>query len=426
MTLQGKLGRRYRQVQKLWLEGGGGAVWNRIRYVVADRFAPKAQHLPVRHEDVLAADLTTPRTWASLPLEAGDPIIVNWVTTPPAPGSGGHATMFRLIRHLQNSGHHCRIFTYDVFGNDTVYCRSLVKTLFPWFDGPVDDVRNGMPPAHAVVATSWPTAYPAYNDPCAGKRFYLVQDFEPWFYPIGSHSTFAENTYRMGFHGITAGKYLTQKLKAEFGMQADWFDFGCDTKSYRLLDGCVRDGIVFYAKPGAPRRAFELGAMTLELFSKRHPDVQIHLYGSHGNSLPVKFTDHGVLRPNELNEIYNRCFAGLSLSMTNVSLVPHEMLSAGCIPVVNDAAQNRAVLENAYVRYAAPEPHALAAALHEVVTTVNFGQLAHAAAASVKLMNWDRAGEQFENCLRRELQAANGNTVAGFNTPRKYHVNDAW
>jgi len=41
-------------------------------------------------------------------------------------------------------------------------------------------------------------------------------------------------------------------------------------------------------------------------------------------------------------------------------------------------------------------------------------------------MNWDRAGEQFENCLRRELQAANGNTVAGFNTPRKYHVNDAW
>jgi glycosyltransferase involved in cell wall biosynthesis len=398
--VHGRLGRRYRQVHKLWREGGSTAVWNRIRYSVAERLAPKLTHLPVLPEDVRKADLTTPPTWPSLPREAGRPLVVNWVTTPPAPGSGGHATMFRLIRHLQDAGYDCRIFIYDVFGNDTIYCRSLVKTLFPWFDGPVEDVRGGMPPAHAVIATSWPTAYPAYNDPCAGKRFYLVQDFEPWFYPVGSQSVFAENTYRMGFHAITAGKYLARKLATEYGMQSGWFDFGCDTQHYRLLNGGARDSIVFYAKPGAPRRAFELGAMALELFSKRHPDVHIHLYGSYGNSLPVKFTDHGVLRPNELNDIYNRCFAGLSLSMTNVSLVPHEMLSAGCVPVVNDAVQNREVLENAYVRYAAPEPHALAAALHEVVATADFGRLAQAAAASVKLMKWEKAGEQFEQCLR--------------------------
>jgi hypothetical protein len=111
-----------------------------------------------------------------------------------------------------------------------------------------------------------------------------------------------------------------------------------------------------------------------------------------------------VLRPSELNEIYNRCFAGLSLSMTNVSLVPHEMLSAGCIPVVNDAPQNRMVLDNAHVRYAAPEPHALAAALHGVFTMPNFEQLAAAAAASVQLMTWESAGERFETCLRRELE----------------------
>lgn len=402
--IRGQVGRRYRQLRKLWLEGGNTAVLNRVGYALAERLAPEAQLLPVRLEDVLAADLTTPKIRPLWPLQCGQPMTINWVTTPPAPGSGGHTTMFRIVRHLQNRGHRCRMFTYDVFGNDTAYCRSLVRTLFPWFAGPVEDVRDGMPPAHAVVATSWPTAYPAYNDSCAGKRFYLVQDFEPWFYPVGSHGAFAENTYRMGFYGITAGKYLARKLAAEFGMDADSFDFGCDTEHYRRLKGSRRDGVVFYAKPGAPRRAFELGIMALELFSRRHPEIEIHFYGSGGNRAPFKFTDHGVLRPSELNKIYNRCFAGLSLSMTNVSLVPHEMLSAGCIPVVNDAPQNRMVLDNAHVRYAAPDPHALATALHEVVTMANFEQLAAAAAASVQLMTWESAGEQFETCLRRELE----------------------
>lgn len=402
--VRGQLGRRYRQLRKLWREGGNTAVLHRVGYALAERLAPRVQPLPVRLEDVLAADMTTPKTWARCPLQRGQPMTVNWVTTPPAPGSGGHTTMFRIIRHLQNRGHQCRIFTYDVFGNDTAYCRSLVRTLFPWFTGPVGDVRDGMPPAHAVVATSWQTAYPAYNDPCAGKRFYLVQDFEPWFHPVGSHSAFAENTYRMGFYGITAGRYLAHKLAAEFGMDADSFDFGCDTEHYHRLNGTERNGVVFYARPGAPRRAFELGVMALDLFSRRHPEIEIHFYGSDGNRAPFKYTDHGVLRPSELNQIYNRCFAGLSLSMTNVSLVPHEMLSAGCIPVVNDAPQNRTVLNNAQVRYAAPEPHALAAALHEIVTMPDFERLAAAAAASVQLMTWESSGEQFETCLRRELE----------------------
>ncbi len=80
-----------------------------------------------------------------------------------------------------------------------------------------------------------------------------------------------------------------------------------------------------------------------------------------------RYIDHGLCTPDELNAIYNRCFAGLSLSLTNVSLVPHEMLSAGCIPVVNDAQHNRVVLDNDHVVYAPPSPAALAAALSDVV-----------------------------------------------------------
>jgi O-antigen biosynthesis protein len=396
-----EVGRRYRQVRRLWGEGGSQGVQDRLRRAVADRLAPTRLPLLVRAADVLAADLTVPRAWSSLPIDSEEPLVVNWVTTPPAAGSGGHTTMFRLIEHLERSGHLCRVYLYDVYGGDATYYGSLVREVFPRFAGEVNDVADGMADAHAVVATSWQTAYPVYNDRCRGKRFYLVQDFEPWFYPVGGHSVLADNTYRMGFHAITAGRFLAAKLKAEYGMAADAFDFGCDTEKYHLLEGgSIRDGIVFYARPEAPRRAFELGLMVLQLFAERHPDLTIHFYGNRIGKLPFPFINHGLLRPDELNRIYNRCLAGLSLSMTNVSLVPHEMLSAGCIPVVNEAEHNRTVLNNPFVRYAPPTPHELVGALDEVVAMKNFAALAASASASVSSASWDVAGAVVEQCLR--------------------------
>ena len=92
--------------------------------------------------------------------------------------------------------------------------------------------------------------------------------------------------------------------------------------------------------------------IALDLFSRRHPEVDIHLFGRSVRRPPFAATDHGLLTPQQLNRLYNRCIAGLVLSATNVSLVPHEMLAAGCIPVVNDAEHNRVVLDNPHVAYA--------------------------------------------------------------------------
>jgi hypothetical protein len=396
--------RRCRQLHQLWKEGGAQGIRDRVRRAVADWLAPTMLPLPIRPADLLASDLTVRRIWSSLPINSTGPLAVNWVTTPPAVGSGGHTTMFRLIEHLERSGNLCRVYLYDVHGGGACYYASLVRQFCPRFGGEVNDVADGMSDAHAVVATSWQTAYPVYNDCCRGKRFYLVQDFEPWFYPAGGRGVLAENTYRMGFHAITAGRFLAAKLNAEYGMAADAFDFGCDIEKYYLLkSGGIRDGIVFYARPEAPRRAFELGLMALQLFAERHPDISIHFYGNRIGKLSFPFIDHGLLPPDELNRIYNRCFAGLSLSMTNVSLVPHEMLAAGCIPVVNEAEHNRTVLDNPFVRYAPPTPHALAGALGDVVATKNFAALATSASASVSSASWEAAGIRVEQCMRRAL-----------------------
>ena len=401
-----QLGRRYRQSRRLLSEEGAGGLVERARATAAERLAPKTAASPVHRADVLAADLSRPPHRQAAEVRPGEPLTINWVTIPAGPKSGGHTTVFRIMRYLEAHGYRNRLYFYNVYGGDHQYYESIARSFYG-FQGPIQTLdASGMADAHAVMATSWATAYPVFNDHGQGKRFYFVQDYEPYFHPVGAVSLMAENTYRMGFHAITAGKWLAQKLAAEFGMDADSFDFGCDTSAYRRLPEIQRNGIVFYARPDAARRGFELGLMTLELFASRHPEIDIHLYGERIGNLPFRYIDHGRVSPDQLNQIYNRCYAGLSLSLTNVSLVPHEMLASGCIPVVNDAEQNRIVLDNAFVRYAKPYPQALAAALESLVADPEFASLSQAAMNSVQGSSWDDAGAAVDAALRRALQPA--------------------
>ncbi len=179
----------------------------------------------------------------------------------------------------------------------------------------------------------------------------------------------------MGFHGVNIGRCYAEKLSNDFGMTVDTFKYGCDISKYRRLQNSQRSGVVFYARRESARRGFELGLMTLEAFAARRPDIEIHIYGDKIGKLPFAFIDHGRVTPDELNSIYNRCYAGLSLSFTNVSLVALEMLAAGCIPVVNDTIQVRTDLNNSFVHYAPAYPQALAAQLEAVIATQDFESL---------------------------------------------------
>ena len=395
-------GRRTRQLYDIWAAEGLSGVSNRIRTAAARRIAPNSGIWPVSRADVMAAKIARPPTYRELKISHGQRININWVTTPPSPGSGGHTTLFRFIRYLEENGYRNRVYFYDVDRGDHIYYANIVRTYFD-FNGEINNVHDGMMDAHAIIATSWPTAYPVYNSSAAGKRFYFVQDYEPYFTAVSSFSVMAENTYRMGFHAITAGSWLAQKLSSEFGMAAEYFDFGCDTHRYHLLAGEKRSGVAFYCRPGAPRRGFEIAMMAIEEFANRRPEIELHFYGTKVGKLPFPVTDHGQVGPDQLNVIYNRSLVGLSLSLTNVSLVPHEMLAAGCIPVVNDAQHNRMVLMNPFVRYVPIDPHEIAAELERVTDTPDFDAVSRAAAASARSHSWTDAGAKVDQILRRAL-----------------------
>ena len=402
---------RFRQVRRLLQSEGPAGVAVRVLNRATDALTPAGYgNLPVNRED-LAGAYETLASGAPLPEPApwseDEPLKVAWVCGPPGEGSGGHTTMFRMVDALERSGHTCIIYIHDRHGWEIEqHCRTI-RAWWPWVKAEVRDLADGIEDAQVVLATSWETVYPILGSRAKGRRCYFVQDFEPSFYPSGSTAMLAEATYRFGFHGVTAGGWLADLLQGEYGMSADHFDFGCDLEHYRLDPSRdtadERAGICYFCCPSKPRRAHELAVVALDLFAARHPEVPIHTFGEPAGTLPFRVVDHGLLTPDQLGSLYRRSIAGLVLSATNVSLVPHEMLAAGCIPVVNDAEHNRVVLDNDHVAYAPPTPFGLANALSALVSNPRDQTLASAreAAESVGTTTWEASGRQMEQILRR-------------------------
>ena len=335
--------------------------------------------------------------------ERGTPLRVGWLCTPPAGGSGGHTTLFRMVEGMEEAGHTCILYTHDVYRGDLVRQERVIRQHWPRMRAEVRSVFDGLEPLDAYVASGWETAHVlATHADLPTRRVYFIQDFEPLFYAAGTHYVLAEDTYRFGFRSITVGPMLADLLRDRFGVEATVAEFGCDTSVYKLTNEEPRTGVVFYAKRIHPRRGFALGVLALREFHRRHPDQPIHVFGDPTVAgLPFPATYHGVLRPQQLSELYNRCLAGIALSFTNLSLVPDEMLACGAIPVVGESAYSKASIDNPFLRWASPTPMGLADALSDIVRAGG-GKPAEIA-ASIRTTPWDEAKRVTRETIEDEV-----------------------
>ena len=357
-----------------------------------------------KYSDVLEAQWVT-HPYVAHKVHKKPPYTINWVMSPPRNG-GGHQNIFRFIKYLEDRGHTCRVYLYSTSDFATVgELRKGMEKSYPKTKASIEWLKNKMKPADIVFATGWETAYPVFNDKGDAKKFYFVQDFEPYFYPLGSEYILAENTYRFKFHGITAGKWLQHKLSTNYGMTCDSYDFGAEKSLYEYTNTVQRKEIFFYARPVTARRGFELGIMALEIFNKRHPEYTINLAGWDVSNykIPFPYKNYKTLGLNELSELYNRCSAALVISLTNMSLLPLELLACGTIPIVSEGDNNREVSNNPFIQYAFPSPDSLAASLSETVERKDLLDHAQNGARSVESSTWKEAGSRVEKILTEQM-----------------------
>jgi glycosyltransferase involved in cell wall biosynthesis len=362
----------------------------------------------VDRESVMAANWST-QPYSPTFRHRTAPYTIAWVMSPPA-GGGGHQNIFRFIDFLDEAGYKNNVYLYSTFDDTTIeqakknvsaYSKAK-NTIFYYYD------NKKTIKSDALFATGWETAYPVFNQKTDALKFYFVQDFEPLFYPMGTDYILAENTYKFGFHGITAGGWLADTLSSKYGMKTDNYNFGADKSLYSVLNEAERSDIFFYARPVTERRGFDLGLMALELFHKQMPNCTIHFAGWDVSEwgVPFPYVNHAAMQVDELNDVYNKCSTALVMSLTNMSLLPLELLSAGVIPVVNDGPNNRLVSDNENIAYIDASPQAMADALVAAVKKNNKSQVAKKITGSVPDNGWDESGKKVISIIEKELRRA--------------------
>lgn len=268
-------------------------------------------------------------------------------------GSGGHLNIFRMILNLSKIGikSDIAICGDSQWINNKIAKETIDKHFFKLSSNIIilkekSDI-DLLGEYHVAMATSWQTAYYVNYFSNCYKKTYFVQDYEPYFYPVGSSYIFAQNSYKFGFHGVTAGSWLSRKLNKEYKMQCDSFSFSYDRELYFKHERREeKRRVFFYARPPTDRRAFELGLLVLKKLCDGNPDIEVVLAGWDTSEyyIPFNHFNPGVVALSELSHLYSQCDAALVLSFTNLSLLPLELLASGC-PVISNTGVNNSWID---------------------------------------------------------------------------------
>lgn len=278
---------------------------------------------------------------------------LNWVLPPfDNPFYGGLATIVRIAEHLaREHGVRQRFVICDREQSDFYRsalaagapCLAECDLVFLGSDGL--DTLDRIPEADAAVATMWTTAYVAASAPRQRRRFYLIQDHEPTFYPAGTLYALAEETYRLGLYGICNTEPIEAMYTGRYGGSGTWFRPAVDRgvffppaeprSSARRADEPVR--IFVYARPGHWRNCWEIAQPALCAIKERY-GAGVHIVTAGSWASPEDLgggIEHlGLLDVRSTGELYRRCDVGVALTVSeHPSYLPGELMACG-VPVV--------------------------------------------------------------------------------------------
>jgi glycosyltransferase involved in cell wall biosynthesis len=278
------------------------------------------------------------------------PGTINWFLPEiDSPFYGGYNTALRLADYLARvEGVHNRFVVWAA--PNEPFFRSALAASFPAIaDSEIvfhDATRRSLasvPECDIAIATLWATAYSVAQFPFARRKAYLIQDFEPMFYPAGTLYGLAEESYRLGLYGICNTPHMLELYERRYGGSGVGFIPAVDRSVFypdpnslgRTLDEPAT--VFLYARPGHWRNCWELAGVALEEVKRRLGDrVRIVTAGSWATPEDVgSGIEHlGMLDYRETGRLYRDCDVGVALTVSeHPSYLPLELLACG-VPVV--------------------------------------------------------------------------------------------
>jgi glycosyltransferase involved in cell wall biosynthesis len=285
---------------------------------------------------------------------------------------GGYIAKLNLARRLAERGLRMRIVTVDPVG---ALPRSWARDVesYSGLAGVFDAVEvafgresQGLEVSRddTFVATTWWTAHiarAALRSVAADRFLYLIQEYEPFTFPMGSHAALASESYGFPHRALFSSELLRDYFRRHgIGVYADGAVEGdrasaafenaittVDPPTAGELTARRPRRLLFYARPEphAARNMFELGVLALSQALERGAfarDWSLHGIGTvrSGRRLHLGGGDWMDLLPRSAQADYAALLRdhdlGLALMYTpHPSLVPIEMASAGMLTVTN-------------------------------------------------------------------------------------------
>lgn len=334
-----------------------------------------------------------------------------WVIPDFEAGHGGHMTIFRIANHLESFGHSVSFLIHNPSVHRSgKHAAETINTHFQPFHGRVDLFTRDLPlvEGDALIATDSFSCFPVRALSGFRRKFYLVQDHETLFYPMGARALLAESTYSMGFDCLCAGDWLADLIREKYNGWAMSWPLAYDADVYFARNEATRcrRRIAFYSRFHTERRAVELGIMALDILHQRGESFHVDFFGFPMTGLNVKysFTDHGVLSPPALGQLYRSADLGIVFSATNHSLVNREMMACE-LPVIDlDIESVRRVFPEGSIWKVPPQPEAIADGVQYLLNNSDSRRkLTAAGLAHIEGLSWARSARLIEAAIAERI-----------------------
>lgn len=273
---------------------------------------------------------------------------VNWfIPEIDMPFFGGLNTAFRIADKLRREqGVRNRFVILGSMPHEIFYRSALdaafaglgANSDFTFYDGS-DESLAAIPAADAAVATLWLTATHVVKALSAPRNFYLVQDFEPEFYPASTMFALAEESYRYGLYGICNTKSMYDTYVDAYKGEATYFTPAVDRGVYFPDPGGELSGepvtIFAYARDHF-RNCWELVCEALtHVKSEYGRRVRIVTAGARYLPPSADFVDLGLMDYRATGALYRKTDIGVTMQISrHPSYLPLELMACG-VPMVS-------------------------------------------------------------------------------------------